>query len=49
MRRTAQRRAVSTDPLEAFIGSIHSVRGDLARRHRQMRPEPAEGLAARNP
>lgn len=36
------------DPLEAFIGSIHSGRGDLGRRHRQIKLEVTEGLAARN-
>ena len=36
------------DPLEAFIGSIHSGRGDLGRRHREIRAELTEGLAARD-
>ena len=36
------------DPLEAFIGSIHSGRGDLGRRHREIRAELTEGLVARD-
>jgi hypothetical protein len=35
------------DPLEAFIGSIHSGRSDLGRRHREIKTEMTEGLAAR--
>jgi plasmid stability protein len=35
------------DPLEAFIGSIRSGRGDLGRRHREIKTELTEGLAAR--
>jgi hypothetical protein len=35
------------DPLEAFIGSIHSGRDDLGRRHRASRDEMTDGLAAR--
>jgi hypothetical protein len=34
------------DPLEAFIGSGSSGRGDLARRHRQIRAEETGGHAA---
>ncbi|MHB8295044.1 MAG: hypothetical protein ACYDH5_10565 [Acidimicrobiales bacterium] len=37
----------SVDPLEAFIGSIHSGRGDLGRRHREIKAEIAAGLSAR--
>lgn len=36
------------DPLEAFIGSGSSGRGDLARRHREIRAEMTDGLAARD-
>jgi hypothetical protein len=36
------------DALEAFIGSGASGRGDLGRRHRQIRAEMTEGLAARD-
>lgn len=36
------------DPLEAFIGSGSSGRGDLARRHREIRAEQTAGLAARD-
>jgi hypothetical protein len=36
------------DPLEAFIGSGSSGRGDLGRRHRQIRAEMTGGLAARD-
>ena len=36
------------DPLEAFIGSGSSGRGDLARRHRDIRAEMTDGLAARD-
>jgi hypothetical protein len=35
-----------TDPLEAFIGSGSSGRGDLARRHREIRAEPTGDPAA---
>jgi hypothetical protein len=35
------------DPFEAFIGSGRSGRGDLARRHRELKTEIAEGLTAR--
>ncbi len=35
------------DPLEAFIGSGSSGRGDLARRHREIRAELTGGLTAR--
>lgn len=36
------------NPLEAFIGSGSSARGDLARRHREIRAEMTDGLAARD-
>ena len=36
------------DPLEAFIGSGSSGRGDLARRHREIRVELTGGHAARD-
>lgn len=36
------------DPLEAFIGSGASGRGDLARRYREIRAELTEGLTARD-
>lgn len=36
------------DPLEAFIGSGSSGRGDLARRHREIRAERTGGHAARD-
>lgn len=36
------------DPLEAFIGSGASGRGDLGRRHREIRAEMTDGLAARD-
>ena len=39
---------VAQDPLEAFIGSGSSGRGDLARRHREIRAEVTDGLAARD-
>jgi hypothetical protein len=39
--------AADDDPLEAFIGSGSSGRGDLARRHRQIRAELTGGHAAR--
>ena len=39
---------LSGDPLEAFVGSIHSGRGDLGRRHREIRAGLTEGLAARD-
>ncbi|MGH9282315.1 MAG: hypothetical protein ACRD0S_05205 [Acidimicrobiales bacterium] len=35
------------DPLEAFIASGASGRGDLGRRHRLIRAKMTEGLAAR--
>ena len=38
----------SEDPLEAFIGSMHSGRGDLGRRHREIRAEVTTGLSARD-
>jgi len=38
---------ISDDPLEAFIASGASGRGDLGRRHRLIRAEMTEGLAAR--
>jgi hypothetical protein len=38
--------AEGDDPLEAFIGSGRSGRGDLARRHREIKNEIIEGLAA---
>ena len=37
------------DPLEAFIGSGSSGRGDLARRHREIRSEQTASLPARYP
>jgi plasmid stability protein len=39
---------MSEDPLEAFIGSGSSGRGDLARRHREIRAEMTDGLGARD-
>lgn len=36
------------DPLRAFIGSIHSGRSDLGRRHREIRAEATKGLTARD-
>lgn len=36
------------DPLEAFIGSGRSGRGDLARRHREIKSEITQGHAARD-
>ncbi|MEP7114489.1 MAG: hypothetical protein ABI862_14585 [Ilumatobacteraceae bacterium] len=36
------------DPLETFIGSGSSGRGDLARRHREIRSEQTAGLPARD-
>lgn len=36
------------DALEAFIGSGHSRRGDLARRHREIRAEASAGRTARD-
>ena len=41
-------REMLSDALEAFIGSGASGRGDLARRHREIRAEMTEGLAARD-
>lgn len=38
---------ISDDPLEAFVASGASGRGDLGRRHRLIRAEMTEGLAAR--
>ena len=35
------------DPLEAFIGSGHSGRSDLGRRHREIKTEITDGLTAR--
>jgi plasmid stability protein len=37
----------AVDPLEAFVGSGASGRCDLGRRHREIRAEMTEGLAAR--
>jgi hypothetical protein len=34
------------DPLEAFIGSGHSRRGDLGRRHREIRADVTKGRPA---
>lgn len=39
---------LADDPLEAFLGSVHSGRGDLGRRHREIRADSTEGLAARD-
>lgn len=36
------------DSLAAFIGSVHSGRGDLGRRHREIRTKSTEELAARD-
>jgi hypothetical protein len=36
------------DPLEAFIGSGSSGRGDLSRRHREIRADQTTGLPARD-
>jgi len=36
------------DPLEAFIGSGSSGRGDLSRRHREIRAEQTAGLTAKD-
>jgi hypothetical protein len=36
------------DPLDAFIGSGASGRGDLSRRHRKIRVEKTLGLTARD-
>ena len=39
--------SISTDdPLEEFIGSGASGRGDLARRHREFKAQQTSGLAA---
>ena len=38
----------ATDPLDTFIGSGSSGRGDLASRHRQIRAEQTRGLTARD-
>lgn len=38
---------LSTDGLEAFIGSGHSGRGDLGRRHREIKAELIGGRSAR--
>ena len=38
----------SEGPLEVFIGSIHSARGDLGRRHREIKAEITAGLSARD-
>ncbi|MFN0028497.1 MAG: hypothetical protein ACKV2O_15155 [Acidimicrobiales bacterium] len=40
--------AAEDDPLEAFIGSGSSGRGDLARGHREIRAERTAGLSARD-
>jgi hypothetical protein len=40
--------ADDSDTLEAFIGSGSSGRGDLARRHREIRAELTGGHAARD-
>jgi ribbon-helix-helix CopG family protein len=40
--------ADDTDPLEAFIGSGASGRGNLGRRHREIRAELTGGAAARD-
>lgn len=37
---------VDDDPLEAFIGSGSSGRGDLGRRHHEIRAEETAGLTA---
>ena len=39
---------LADDPLEALIGSVHSGRGDLGRRHREVRAESTVRLAARD-
>jgi hypothetical protein len=44
----AARLPAEDDPLEAFIGSGASGRSDLGRRHRQIRAELTEDLAARD-
>ena len=44
----AARLPVDDDPLENFIGSGASGRGDLGRRHRQIRAETTEDLATRD-
>ena len=36
------------DPLEEFIGSGSSGRGDLGRQHREIRAERTKGIAARD-
>ena len=36
------------DPLDAFIGSGASGRGDLSQRHREIRAEKTSGLSARD-
>lgn len=38
---------LSRDGLEAFIGSGHSGRGDLGRRHREIKAELTGGRSAR--
>lgn len=38
---------LSTDGLEAFIGSGHSGRGDLGQRHREIKAELIGGRSAR--
>ena len=40
--------SVEPDPLEVFIGSGSSGRGDLADRHREIRTEQTVGLTARD-
>ncbi len=37
---------LSDDPLEAFIASGHSGRGDLGRRHREIKTELTRGRSA---
>ncbi len=44
----AQLPADTDDPLAAFIGSGASGRGDLGRRHREIRAEQTSGTAARD-
>lgn len=41
-------RSGTDDPWEAFIGSGHSGRGDLARRHREILTEDSAGKTARD-
>jgi len=44
----AARLPADDDPLESFIGSGTSGRSDLGRRHRQIRTEGTQDLAARD-